>query len=286
MVKFSCVGRVILKSRSFFLTNASIVLLTVSIFSTSAQDIIILRNEVEIKARVIEVNLSTIQYKPFENLNGGHTIMIYKSNVHAINYENGKRDIINPLRTTNTAQIAKIISSNDKATDKQQSNTKLGVHERQTKFSVGVNGLFGYANKYEDYGIGLKFSYIIANPIRLSGEFGILWGHKVLGQLNTKTTEWKDYSVYVHYMIPAGEGIFYPLVGIGMVDYSENLVGFLYLNNNSETNFVVSLGIGSEYALSRIKNIFFTGEIRGKILNIDEKVGVRFHIASGLTYKF
>ena len=70
--------------------------------SMYAQDIITLQNGDEIKAKVTEISASEIRYKRFENLEGP-TIVISRSDVFFINYENGMREIITPLDETPTS---------------------------------------------------------------------------------------------------------------------------------------------------------------------------------------
>ena len=71
--------------------------------SLYAQDVITLRNGDEIKAKVTEISSSEIKYKRFDNLDGP-TIVVSKSEVFAINYENGTRDVINSMTSTPSAQ--------------------------------------------------------------------------------------------------------------------------------------------------------------------------------------
>jgi hypothetical protein len=57
-----------------------------------AQDLITLKNGTDIKSKVIEINLSEIKYKKFDNLNGP-LFSIAKEDVLIIRYENGTKDI-------------------------------------------------------------------------------------------------------------------------------------------------------------------------------------------------
>jgi hypothetical protein len=61
-----------------------------------AQDIITFRNGDEIKGKVTEITSSEIKYKRFENLDGP-TIVVLKSDVFAINYENGTQEVVNAI---------------------------------------------------------------------------------------------------------------------------------------------------------------------------------------------
>jgi len=82
-------------SNGHFLRKLCFALL-VNISSTNAQDVIILQNGHKIKAKEIEITSPEIRYKQFEYPDG-HTWIVNKIYVHAINYENGTHVIINPL---------------------------------------------------------------------------------------------------------------------------------------------------------------------------------------------
>ncbi|MBR2229761.1 MAG: hypothetical protein IJ886_05775 [Prevotella sp.] len=66
------------------------VLLTCSA-NVSAQDVIVKKDGSTIISKVLEVNIADIKYKKFSNQNGP-TYTIRKSDVMAINYENGEKD--------------------------------------------------------------------------------------------------------------------------------------------------------------------------------------------------
>ena len=65
-------------------------------FSVHAQDVITLKNGDEIKAKVTEMTSSEIKYKRFDNLDGP-TVVVAKTEVFTINYENGTREVINTV---------------------------------------------------------------------------------------------------------------------------------------------------------------------------------------------
>jgi hypothetical protein len=58
----------------------------------NAQDIIVLKNGELIKSKVIEISLSTMEYKRFDQENGP-TYTINKSEVFAIHYADGSKDL-------------------------------------------------------------------------------------------------------------------------------------------------------------------------------------------------
>jgi len=64
------------------------------VFSVNAQDLIVLKDGNMIEAKVLEISLTEIRYKRFDNLDGP-TVVIPAANVMSIRYENGKTEIIN-----------------------------------------------------------------------------------------------------------------------------------------------------------------------------------------------
>lgn len=62
--------------------------------TVSAQDVIVKKDGSTIISKVLEVNIGDIKYKKFSNQNGP-TYTISKSEVMAVNYENGEKDVFN-----------------------------------------------------------------------------------------------------------------------------------------------------------------------------------------------
>lgn len=71
-----------------------LLLLTLVALNTYAQDVIVKKDGSTILSKVLEVNKSDIKYKKFSNQNGP-TYTIDKSEVMAINFENGDKDLFN-----------------------------------------------------------------------------------------------------------------------------------------------------------------------------------------------
>ena len=59
-----------------------------------SQDIITMKNGDEIKAKIVEVSISEVKYKKFDNLQGT-TYTVDKSNIFRIKYEDGSKDVFN-----------------------------------------------------------------------------------------------------------------------------------------------------------------------------------------------
>jgi outer membrane protein X len=137
---------------------------------------------------------------------------------------------------------------------------------------TGNSYINGGRNSYTNVGLGAKFFYNVADPIRLAGELDLF--------LQNKGLRMWDLSVYGHYLFPVADQItVYPSVGLGVLGekWVENYGYSLKAPNN---NPVFSLGCGVDYEL--FSNLALTNEIRIKLYD----GGNRLNIAIGLAYKF
>lgn len=85
--------------------SVTLILFVLFTIQLSGQDFIILKNGDEIKAKVLEINNSSIDYKKFTNVNGP-TYHLNKSEIFMIKYESGDKDIFNANNTTTTTKIS------------------------------------------------------------------------------------------------------------------------------------------------------------------------------------
>ena len=246
-----------------------------------AEDIIVLKNGQEIKAKVTEITLSEIKYKLIEQIEGP-TRTVAKNDVFIIIYENGTREIIN-------STIAKT------------KNTNTSVPARQNNAAIGANLVYGTGGFLNHIGIGAKFHYNVTNFIRFAGEFGFfpkkeLQGLDING-LSINVSMW-DFSVYGH-LVLSGEKkkvAFYPLAGLGMTGYTAevelDLGVFGKASDNGKANdFVFTYGGGLELNLS--SNIMMNLEFRNKRVNlsdisnkVDFSKSWRTNFVFGLAFKF
>lgn len=79
-----------------------------------AQDLITLKNGIDIKSKVFEINLNEIKYKKYDNLNGP-LISILKDDVLIIRYENGSKDIFQDIQNKETEDSKNINIENFKS---------------------------------------------------------------------------------------------------------------------------------------------------------------------------
>ena len=82
-----------------------------NIVTSNTYDVILQRNETEIKAKIIVENLSEIQYKMFDYLDGP-TKTVAKSDVYVIIYANGTREYFDKFTETNASSAKKQTPTN------------------------------------------------------------------------------------------------------------------------------------------------------------------------------
>jgi hypothetical protein len=116
-----------------------------SFSSVFAQDNIILKNGDEIKAKVLEVTITDVKYKKYENQEGP-IYTISKSDILMIKYENGQKDVFADSKKTSDT-LANVTSH--KADDKR----KMFI------FSLDLYGGDGFARLKTLY-INKEFIYI------------------------------------------------------------------------------------------------------------------------------
>ena len=136
--------------------------------AANSQDLIIKKNGDEIKSKVLEVNLSIIKYKKNDNLNGP-TFEIKKSEVFIIKYENGTKDLINTIKSSQTNSITQAdVQDTDEDVD-----LCFSEKHRSTSIIYGLSALFGgitsFSNNNDNFFIGpIIFSFDIGLSKNLS----------------------------------------------------------------------------------------------------------------------
>lgn len=110
-----------------------------------SQDLITKKNGEDLKVKVLEVNITEIKYKKFENLNGP-IFSILKSEVLIIRYENGTKDIFN----FENKEITTIANSPQAIND---------------LFRQGQADALKYYKGYKGAGTGTLITSIVASPL-------------------------------------------------------------------------------------------------------------------------
>ena len=249
-------------------------LLLVSV-SVSAQDVITLRNGDQIKVKVVEITTVEVKYKRFDHLDGPNRTLLL-ADVFSIDYENGMREIIKQTIQTQPTNKANRTQATSEPYKRQTTATSQGT-------ALGVNVLTGFVfrNGFVDGGLGAKVLYTFPVPIRLAGEFDILWCRK-----NFLATRWIDFGVYGQYLLGKGSVITYPVIGFGFINFKATSNVVLMSTIKSNNHFVVTLGwgVGGHFKNSKL---FYSIEPRFKIVRDDfGDYGYRVHLAVGIGYKF
>jgi hypothetical protein len=124
----------------FFLTSAILICFSISV---NGQDIITTKKGEDIQSKVMEITLSELKYKNFNNLNGP-LISILKSDVLMIRYENGTKDI---FRDENLAPSGVAIKG-------ENENYKLGQQDARR-----------YYKGYRAAGTGTLVTGLVLSPL-------------------------------------------------------------------------------------------------------------------------
>ena len=120
------------------------------------QDVILLKDGTEIKAKVTEIGVQDIKYKKFENLEGP-VYVLKKSDVFMITYENGQKEVIKAEE-----QPASNMPSQQERTQQQPEITISSSVVRKTKTAAAISyimaapilGLAGAAAASEEFETG------------------------------------------------------------------------------------------------------------------------------------
>lgn len=83
---------------------AVLIILCIISININAQDIITKKDGTDISARVLEITISEVKYKKFDNLSGPIFTML-KSDVLMIRYENGTNDVFNEITSAEDNSI-------------------------------------------------------------------------------------------------------------------------------------------------------------------------------------
>ncbi len=228
----------------------------------SAQDVIVMKNGDEVKAKVTEIGTNEIKYKKFDNPDGP-VYSATKSDVFMIKYENGTKDMISSSPTSSAAAAT---SSQAKAKSVIESkpytaliygglSIPIGSFSKEeeggakTGFTFGHEGdihisnnsaYFTYNLNYTSHSYGFSFydpySYI---PDEFTGSYGLIY---VLAGFKFKTNT----SVNRFYFLFNG-GLNILNIGGDLGDFTiYNGYGNSHLTTDANNSFAFSAGMGVE----------------------------------------
>ena len=225
----------------------------------SDYDVITFKNGDEIKAKVIEITQSEIKYKRFDYLDGPGRVAL-KTDVFAINYSNGTRELFNTF-TDNTTTAGKTVEKPVRAGE-------VAIGLSPVIYTEQALSMFGFCGKLR---VG------VANPIRLEGSFTYNLPKKIsIMGAEIEYNMWNA-SLNMQAIITKGNKfLLYPFAGLSFsgIKIGENV-----------TFFGLNSGIGFDVKLSN--KLFFNLEPK-YILSFMNGGGVGhgFSASAGLIIKF
>jgi len=190
--------------RSFYIFIVIIFLM--GLYSISAQDLIVLRNGNIIEAKVIEISSTEIRYKRFDHLDGP-IIVILKTDILSIRYEDSWTEIINTVPASEQ-QTTQAISSQNYIIDPKKFIFGINVNAGGAigyAFSggsgAGINIELGKGNFNSEinlmlpssgFGLLFTFNYFSHSNIGgfyFGGGFGYIWLKDVLTVFDPRSPE-------------------------------------------------------------------------------------------------
>ena len=218
-----------------------------------AQDIIIKRNGVEIKSRVIEITSETIKYKDFEFLDGPLRNANI-SDVFMVIYENGKRETFTPIQN----QSQRVVTANEVPV-----NYEIKKKVKKYKGNCFMIGT-GYGNSYGGIGLRVQGRFGGIVGVGIHGGVGYLPGASVLAAGGVKFFPYKGLYINTQFGLTGYEG-YSEYYGGSYPDFSDNhllygpslLVGVDQVWGR-KVGFGFNAGLGASYNMNAVNFSSFT----------------------------
>jgi hypothetical protein len=205
-----------------------------------AQDIIVLKNGEEIKAKVVEITPTKIIYKKFNNLKGP-TMVIVKSDVFMIKYANGTKDVI-----TSSNSPASTQSENARSVNRVPANS-------------GDTGLYIMPLGFLQFGPVLGAEYAVTPNLSVDahvriGSLGLVM-HALSsndnGDLGDKLTEWGIGTIVKYYPWSVRNGFYFG----GLAEYTWGTTTYYQGSTyseyiNKESFLAIAFNSGYKFDLS------------------------------------
>ena len=128
-----------------------VVFIFILIVNAQSQDIITKKNGDDIQAKVLEITLTELKYKNFNNLNGP-LISILKSDVIFVKYENGTKDVFAEEKPSSLLSKSNVLEAN-------------GVVDEDDAAIIGKADAKRYYKGYTTAGTGTLVTGLFAGSI-------------------------------------------------------------------------------------------------------------------------
>lgn len=180
-----------------FLLTGLIILFCAISNAVLSQDVIVLTNGDEVKARVSEVGTTEIKYKKFENLTGP-TYTMLKSGVFEIKYENGSKDIFSQSKTTPSVQVTTAVDSTKVqkpvVTINKPQKGSIKIYSELTGVNIYLDNLYRGTDIVNIDSISSGSHYLKAtkDDVNIYGNLETITGGEVTTVLINNTKEVKE----------------------------------------------------------------------------------------------
>jgi hypothetical protein len=222
-----------------------------------SQDNIVLKNGEEIRAKVLEIGIQEIKYKKHENV-GGPTYTILKTDVFMIKYENGTKDIINKIESTEqkTTEIKEkpLVEKPINGSGKKTYEEKVrDIQSTDPAFSFYAGNAWlggnGVAKPIVGFDVSLPRKNIFIRGINLGLRFSLAGTDNVAYESGVYS-EVYAYTLSVKYVAPIPVKIVQP--------YIRFIAGAAYTNRYNFGSFlgsdllpIVNVGFGANFMFLR-----------------------------------
>ncbi|MCL2414515.1 MAG: porin family protein [Bacteroidales bacterium] len=247
-----------------------------------------MRTGEQIRARVTEISQTELRFRLFEQPTGPIRVQPL-SEVFAITYEDGTREVINPLTPTNQPQTQPA-SGATQPVSQVQTTTRVrptNIATQQNDWALEGSLLMAMDSEYTLFGIGARFLYNASNIVRLEGSFAYFFPRRIdagFSGIEASVSMW-DLNFNTHYLLPLSNTVvFYPLTGIGITGLTGRVSGFGQTERNGLNFFTLNIGVGMDFQISETVN--FNIEPRYKIFTGREFDGLgMFFLRAGLAFR-
>jgi hypothetical protein len=200
-----------------------------------SQDNIIKRNGEEIRSKVLEIGISEIKYKKFENIEGP-TYTIAKSDVFMIKYENGTSEVINAIEKAepnknNNPENETGKGSNDSGNKQSYIERVRKIQSIDPTFSLYLGNAWlggnGISKPVMGFDVRLSRKNVFVRSISVGARVSIA-GTDNIAYESGSYSEIFAYSLNVKYIAPIPVKIVQPyfsfMVGAAMRNHYNNYV--------------------------------------------------------------
>lgn len=230
----------------------------IACINANAQDVIVKKDGSTILSKVLEVNPSDIKYKKFSNQNGP-TYTINKSEVMAINYENGEKDLFDDVSPSNTStQTSSSSSSSQRILNKKPDS-------RNSEIIASYNTIYQPTSKVKSNNKPAKDGIVIVGvkekSIMSNEDIEMTIVRKILDCPAAGGFEYQGYHIIIknktNKVLYIDKGNCFRIRANGEV--------FCYYDNSEQTTVTNGMGHGASLGLGSVAGVLGIGGAAGQL---------------------